>query len=264
MKGICARKGLRPIAAAAKQRYFLHLGQAPREQPRRRQQAARADDCAGQRGRYNTSVAITGVGDAVRAVIEAAQPNLEYLEFDRIRAGAVSDERAWHTEYREPRDITGLGVERNVLRYRPASVTIRLAEGESLAQLVRVVAAATRAGAPISISSATPLPTGLIALFGGQYSATTVDSVIVESDLRWNARVRAGELATTRIRLIGSDEVRFALASALDGNPEVAIYAGPVTTSGRLELLPFLREQSISITAHRLGNPDLGVATIVL
>ena len=212
----------------------------------------------------SSSIAITGVGDAVRTVIEAAQPSLEYLEFDRIRAGAVSDESAWHTEYREPRDITGLGVERNVLRYRPASVTIRLAEGESLAQLVRVVAAATRAGAPISISSATPLPTDLIALFGRQYSATTVDSVIVESDLRWNARVRAGELATTRIRLIGSDEVCFALASALDGNPEVAVYAGPVTTSGRLELLPFLREQSISITAHRLGNPDPVIATIVL
>ncbi len=29
-----------------------------------------------------------------------------------------------------------------------------------------------------------------------------------------------------------------------------------VTTAGRLELLPFLHEQSITITAHRFGNPD--------
>jgi RHH-type proline utilization regulon transcriptional repressor/proline dehydrogenase/delta 1-pyrroline-5-carboxylate dehydrogenase len=29
-----------------------------------------------------------------------------------------------------------------------------------------------------------------------------------------------------------------------------------VTTAGRLELLPFLREQSVTITAHRFGNPD--------
>ena len=35
----------------------------------------------------------------------------------------------------------------------------------------------------------------------------------------------------------------------------VAIYAGDVTESGRVEMLPFLREQAISITAHRFGTP---------
>jgi RHH-type proline utilization regulon transcriptional repressor/proline dehydrogenase/delta 1-pyrroline-5-carboxylate dehydrogenase len=29
-----------------------------------------------------------------------------------------------------------------------------------------------------------------------------------------------------------------------------------VTEAGRLELLPFLREQAVSVTAHRFGNPD--------
>jgi RHH-type proline utilization regulon transcriptional repressor/proline dehydrogenase/delta 1-pyrroline-5-carboxylate dehydrogenase len=47
-----------------------------------------------------------------------------------------------------------------------------------------------------------------------------------------------------------------ALASALGGDPAVAVFAAPVTPSGRLELLPFLREQAVSITAHRFGNPD--------
>jgi RHH-type proline utilization regulon transcriptional repressor/proline dehydrogenase/delta 1-pyrroline-5-carboxylate dehydrogenase len=28
-----------------------------------------------------------------------------------------------------------------------------------------------------------------------------------------------------------------------------------VTEAGRLELLPFLREQAVSITAHRFGTP---------
>nr|WP_230672062.1 bifunctional proline dehydrogenase/L-glutamate gamma-semialdehyde dehydrogenase [Rathayibacter sp. Leaf248] len=46
-----------------------------------------------------------------------------------------------------------------------------------------------------------------------------------------------------------------ALAEALGGAPDVAIFANPVTPSGRVELLPFLREQSISITNHRFGNP---------
>ena len=40
------------------------------------------------------------------------------------------------------------------------------------------------------------------------------------------------------------------------GDVRVAVYDGPVTTEGRIELLPFLHEQAVSITAHRFGNPD--------
>src|SRR5690606_20434813 len=124
-------------------------------------------------------------------------------------------------------DPADLGVERNVLRYLPVPVTVRLAEGESLAQLVRVIAAATRAGAPIAISSAEPLPAGLITLFGREFSATTVASVVVESDVRWNARVMQGDLATDRIRLIGSAEAHHAAAVELDAHPQITLYAAP-------------------------------------
>ena len=211
----------------------------------------------------SSSVKISGVDDAVLTVIEAAQPGLEFLEFDRVRAGAVSDQRAWENLYSRSWDPADLGVERNVLRYLPVPVTVRLAEGEPLAQLVRVILAATRTGAPVEISSASPLPAGLIALFGREFSPTTVRAVVVESDVRWHARVRGG-LQTTRIRLIGSAAARHALATALEGNPAVAVFSGPVTTSGRLELLPFLREQTVSMTAHRYGNPDPQIASIEL
>ena len=50
--------------------------------------------------------------------------------------------------------------------------------------------------------------------------------------------------------------LRWALADALEGDPDLAIYADEVTTAGRIELLPFLREQSVTITAHRYGTPD--------
>ena len=46
------------------------------------------------------------------------------------------------------------------------------------------------------------------------------------------------------------------LRDALAGSTQVAVYDQPVTTEGRIELLPFLREQAISITAHRFGRPD--------
>jgi RHH-type proline utilization regulon transcriptional repressor/proline dehydrogenase/delta 1-pyrroline-5-carboxylate dehydrogenase len=206
-----------------------------------------------------SSVVLAGLSDGVARVIEAAQQGMEFLEFDRVRAGAVSDERVWQAEYGVTTDVSGLIAERNLYRYRPVPVHVRLAEGASPAQLVRVVTAATRAGAPISISSAVPVAAGLVRLFADEHSPVTVREVVVESDARWHERVSTGQTGVGggtagRIRLIGGSA--HALADALAGDPDVAVYPGPVTTSGRIELLPFLVEQAISITAHRFGNPD--------
>jgi RHH-type proline utilization regulon transcriptional repressor/proline dehydrogenase/delta 1-pyrroline-5-carboxylate dehydrogenase len=48
------------------------------------------------------------------------------------------------------------------------------------------------------------------------------------------------------------------------GSPDVAIWADPVTAAGRIEVLPFLLEQAVSITAHRFGNPDRALADLPL
>jgi RHH-type proline utilization regulon transcriptional repressor/proline dehydrogenase/delta 1-pyrroline-5-carboxylate dehydrogenase len=213
-----------------------------------------------------TSVVLQGLSDRVAAVIEAAQPGMEFLEFDLVRAGAVSDQQAWSAEYGGSRDVSGLVVERNVFRYRPVPVAVRLADGASLSQLVRVLAAASLAGAPLTISSSVPLAAGLVRLFGGAAAPIEVGDVVVESDARWHARLQSGEAGVGhgipgRIRLIGGD--RLALAVALGGDPDVAIFAGPVTVSGRLELLPFLHEQAVSITAHRFGNPDPSSVVVI-
>ena len=72
--------------------------------------------------------------------------------------------------------------------------------------------------------------------------------------------MRAGRLSTERVRLVTDagdvTGASSALADALGGDPSVAVFAAAVTPTGRLELLPFLREQAVSITAHRFGNPD--------
>jgi RHH-type proline utilization regulon transcriptional repressor/proline dehydrogenase/delta 1-pyrroline-5-carboxylate dehydrogenase len=54
------------------------------------------------------------------------------------------------------------------------------------------------------------------------------------------------------------------LAEAVGGSPDVAIWSGPVTSAGRIEMLPFLHEQAVSITAHRFGNPDRGMIGLTL
>jgi RHH-type proline utilization regulon transcriptional repressor/proline dehydrogenase/delta 1-pyrroline-5-carboxylate dehydrogenase len=197
---------------------------------------------------------LEGISEPVARVIMRAQAGLEFVEFDRVRLAAVRDQRAWASEFGISRDVSGLGVERDVFRYRALPVTLRLSEGAPLGDLVRLIAAATLTRSVLYISSAQPLPPGLVQLFGALDSTSLVQSVIIESDTRWHARLVAGELATRRIRLIGGSPST--LATIVRGNPDIAIYGGPVTTAGRVELLPFLHEQAVSITAHRFGNPD--------
>jgi RHH-type proline utilization regulon transcriptional repressor/proline dehydrogenase/delta 1-pyrroline-5-carboxylate dehydrogenase len=90
-------------------------------------------------------------------------------------------------------------------------------------------------------------------------------TVWVESDQEWIERMsrrdRDGEAPRApRVRLVGPPEsvapLHRALAEAVDGDPDLAIYDNEVTTAGRIELLPFLHEQAIAITAHRFGDPD--------
>ena len=194
----------------------------------------------------------------VAAFIEACQPVLDYADFDRVRRGALSDQAAWDTEFGTSRDISALGVERNVFRYRPAEITVRLAEDGDLVDLIRVLAAGVRARATMHVSTAVPLPAGVLALATApnaiQDAVLPITKVTVETDATWHARAAADRPA--KIRLIGGDAS--ALAEAVGGAPDVAIWGGPVTAAGRVELLPFLREQAVSVTAHRFGNPDRG------
>lgn len=206
------------------------------------------------------SVRLEGIDDRVRILIEAAQPAMRFLEFDLVRAGAVSDETAWREHYRDATAELELESRRTIVRHLPVATTIRLADGASSAQLVRVLAAATLVGARVAISAATPLPERLVQLFAHPLSPLRVDGVLVESDARWYARVQNGDVETPHIRLLGGDaEV---LATVLATRPDVALFAAPVTTSGRLELLPFLRAQVVSMATQRHGRPDPMVAQI--
>lgn len=198
--------------------------------------------------RTSGSLHLRGLERRVTDLIEFSQSSLEYEQFEVLRRGALSDELAWAEEYGVAKDRSGLGVERNVFRYRPVPVTIRIAEDAAPVDGLRVTAAALLAKSAFQVSTAHPLPKGVRTLLAAR------DTVVrKEADASWLGRVRKGGVATPRVRLVGGDAA--ALADALGGAPDVAVWSHPVTTSGRLELLPFLREQAISITNHRFGNP---------
>ena len=207
-------------------------------------------------------IRLDGLSRDVTSLIKQAQNGLEFLEFDFVRRAALSDEAAWHREFGVSRDVSALKVERNVLRYLPVPVTVRLSEGEQLGRLVRLLAAATLAKSTVSISSAVPLPATLVDRLSSPLTPLRVGGVVVESDDAWIGRARAGGITTPRVRLVGGDAS--ALAAAVGGTPDLAIYSGAVTGAGRVELLPFLHEQAVSITAHRFGNPDSGMVGLAV
>jgi RHH-type proline utilization regulon transcriptional repressor/proline dehydrogenase/delta 1-pyrroline-5-carboxylate dehydrogenase len=165
----------------------------------------------------------------------------------------ASDERAWSEVYGVSTDETGLTVERNVFRYRPTAVTIRAAGFVPLAEILRVALAGARVGARVSLSLTDPLPDGALKLLRqGSEAFAPIADYVVENEREFVSRVAGNP--PERIRLLGSRAD--ALSVAFDGTPEVAIYGYEVTESGRVEMLPFVIEQAVSLTAHRFGAID--------
>ncbi|MFJ4073693.1 proline dehydrogenase family protein [Curtobacterium sp. NPDC089991] len=165
----------------------------------------------------------------------------------------ASDEQAWSTLFGTATDVSALSAERNIARYLPfPSVQVRLASGDedAVPDLVRVVAAALRAGTAIDVSTAAALPTPVASALRSLPNVRSVSQAV--SDESFASSIAAGP--STRVRLIGGDTST--LYSAIGGRPDVAVYGGPVTEAGRLEILPFVREQAVSITAHRFGTPN--------
>ncbi|MDR2380796.1 MAG: bifunctional proline dehydrogenase/L-glutamate gamma-semialdehyde dehydrogenase [Bifidobacteriaceae bacterium] len=149
-----------------------------------------------------------------------------------LEAARRSDAAAWAEEFGLDHDPSALRVEANRFRYRPVPVyTVRVGEGGAEHQVQRVLAAASLAGVPATVS---------------RWGAETHEE--------FARSVRTG-IVSGRIRVVGrSPGLREAAAARLG---EVTVLDQPVTGAGRRELLNVLHEQALSITKHRFGHvPD--------
>jgi RHH-type proline utilization regulon transcriptional repressor/proline dehydrogenase/delta 1-pyrroline-5-carboxylate dehydrogenase len=185
------------------------------------------------------------VSDRVRQFIDLLSPGLDREQHDFLDRSAGSDALAWRNEFGLTRDVSGLAVERNILRYVPVDVWIRY-ESNVIAELFRVIAAGLQAGSRLRISlseSLDPPFTEALVRIGLP--------PVVEDASAWRSALLS--LSAGRVRLLGGD--RLTCAEATQGRPEVAIYAHSVVEAGRIELLPFVQEQAITLTAHRFGSP---------
>ena len=187
-------------------------------------------------------------GGSVSAAVlaAAAVAGVEASDVDWLRGAVATDADVWAREFGVVRDVTGLLREQNAFRYQAVPVTVRF-EGTRVVELLRVVAAGLRAGSRVSVS-APRFERGVEAYLGSARVTWWA-----EGDAAWTARLRHITESGGRIRLIGADPG--SAAAATEGSPDVALYDNAVVSAGRVELLPFLREQAVCVTAHRFGTP---------
>ncbi|PKQ26786.1 MAG: 1-pyrroline-5-carboxylate dehydrogenase [Actinobacteria bacterium HGW-Actinobacteria-4] len=192
------------------------------------------------------------LGDALtQEVLAAARAaGLEDAGLDWLAAALATDEHEFAQRYGAVVDATGLEYERNALRYQAVPVTVR-ASRPAPELLLRALAAGLRVGASLTLSYESALPQWLTQVL--ERSGVALHN---EDSGAWAERAASLVHTGGRVRLIGAGDVPADPAptlAATEGSPAVALFNGPVVSSGVIEMLPYLREQAVCVSAHRFG-----------
>ena len=190
-----------------------------------------------------------------------------------------SDREAWDTQFGVAHDPNGFESEANILRYRPCPVILRVSAGAGTpgaagaagaagetaevagleAQMRRCALAAARVGASVEWSvdaEVFPQVKDVIEkLRAGVDEGLIAPEVDVSDAATFAARLDAvSDPMGVRVRMIG--DVPQELFEVAARHINVTLITEPVTVSGRVEQRYYVREQAVSMTMHRFGNPD--------
>lgn len=153
-----------------------------------------------------------------------------------LTAAAESDAYWMSAEFSKDHDPSGLSCEANVFRYRPfARVLVRVSE-EDVTASGRILLAAVASGAEVDVS----VPES------SRFSAW-VGNVMRESEAQVCGRIAHEKYGV--IRAVGASVVLAKAAVAVGSR----LAAQMPVTNGRIEMLPYFREQAVSETLHRHG-----------
>lgn len=162
----------------------------------------------------------------------------------RISAAAGSMDRWWRDEFGVEHDPSACLGERNSFRYLPAETAVRVETGMSDADLAIILLAARRTGCRMLLS---------LAVEPSWFSSPSLlpDTVTVVKETRGQFAAHFPEWAgrDMLVRDIASDEETRRKAQSVN----LRLIEAPVLANARLELLHYLREQTISETVHRYG-----------
>ncbi|GAA1190959.1 proline dehydrogenase family protein [Brevibacterium paucivorans] len=186
-----------------------------------------------------------------------------------------SDREAWDTEFGVAHDPNGFEAEANILRYRPCPVILRVSAGAAgavgaagdtaevaaglEAQMRRCALAAARVGAPVEWSVDADVFSQVKDVIEKIRAGVDEGLIAPEVDVS-DADTFASRLDSVsdpmgvRVRMIG--EVPQELVEVAARHINVTLITEPVTVSGRVEQRYYVREQAVSMTMHRFGNPD--------
>jgi RHH-type transcriptional regulator, proline utilization regulon repressor / proline dehydrogenase / delta 1-pyrroline-5-carboxylate dehydrogenase len=168
-------------------------------------------------------------------------------------AACVSYGRAWKTELGAVHDDQRLVGQDNFRRYLPVGeVRVRVHPDDSAFQIFARVLAARQTGNHVTVSSPPDLDAPAVEVLDQLTEPWGAGIELVEESDEALAAVIAGR-QTDRVRYAAPDRVPEAVLRAV-GETGVYIARAPVLAEGRIELLWYMREQSVSHDYHRYGN----------
>ncbi len=151
-------------------------------------------------------------------------------------------QEAYQRYFSKPMDVNNLYGEQNLFRYLPLeSMVLRARDQDSVEDIALVVKAANIAGTPITVS---------LDGCGCNKTALKAMNCTVKDQNLWEFISDMPNYK--RVRTLGADVNPEILKAASGFNQYVA--TAEVTPYGRLELLHYLQEQSISYEYHRYGS----------
>ena len=171
-------------------------------------------------------------------------------EMESLVRAAKSDQAALTETFSNATDPSNLDSERNVLRYRRSDCMLRIQDTASSQEAMRALSIALVLG-NLDIS-AFELDKNVMSLL-----KKSGLRVAIEDQDTFERRLAA---SPRRVRLVGGEPI--VDADSAFSNCDVAVYSHELTESGRIELLPFFKEQSVTVTGHRFGTPVQFVAEL--
>ncbi len=163
-------------------------------------------------------------------------------EWDVWRASVESYAFYWNKFFSKDHDPSGVLGQDNILRYVPHSkIVLRLQEHDSSLDILRVIAAALTTGTPLEVSD-----------INGSYrwiQKLPNIQCVQETEQQFIGSLSKNQVR--RVRLLSPPSG--ALQEAM-GQAGCRVHHDKVMANGRIELLHYLREVSISHDTHRYGN----------
>ncbi|MFM8577735.1 MAG: aldehyde dehydrogenase family protein, partial [Planctomycetaceae bacterium] len=190
--------------------------------------------------------------DTIRRFDPAGRP---WSEQSLRRLESIAGSAAYHLdqEFGRPHDPSELGCESNVFRYRRrVAMLVRLSkETDQLPDdLAALVLLAATVGVPMPVSMAFG-PVWLDGFVRWSGADARIEPVQECSSRILEMTSTGGDRPGPSIRTIGPVEAAITASAATH---DIPLFSHPLVSNARIELLPFLVEQSLSETLHRYGN----------